>query len=474
MINSYFEGFSATPLNPCTLFELSSSLFSQQSHLDQKQTLQLEHTIKEVLIPNICYCIQNLQADEFSFIPQITEMLIEVFDDEAIEYINDFIFPTILSVYSMLSNTNNINIHHKTRETLVDLIVAILNSIPKDFFDTCLVKLIQQLVKAPEYYYRILALKLFPLAHFRQFVKKNFDKLFYDENIKVRLAAIENLNIMPINQLDKEEYLLKAILDSNQTFYNHVSAHMSIISSTNVGLYNEMLKNKPTMANAILDSPRFVQANGFCAIKEAFTNAIVMMPNEGVQALIKLSAIIEEDERQSLFECSLKISNFVGFMTNLYKFAQYFPNKDIFINLLSMEGVEQWRMRKILIDQCILFASHLHQKLIPIALSFSCDEIACIRNQTVELWIRIINACPECTHSIFDQLLSKSWQQRLIAAKIVSKLGMSHQTEDVARTLCNDAVSNVRYYMACFLAETPYFIKYFETSSDPDVAMLRQ
>ena len=458
-------------------------LHIMQVHEFQNHNIDsLFHDISTSLIPNICHVIAEFDLPLFEKVPGAIEYIIHELDEDGLVMIKEYVLPTLFDMYTIASSG-------KRAQPLSDLLVEIIKSIPDEYQSTTLIEVIQCVVSKDECCLRILALKLLNMVKFRKFLCNNLEKLVNDRNQSVRAATIEefkNGSFKALNSSDREKLLLIALNDQNKQHQETAASFASKFAPNSIDVFMQLITNKSTMRYGLgylngFDTSNFNPDKEnytllFDGMKKNFTDAIVNNPIEGISALIKLAQILKDNEdlMNELFECAMHLSNCTILISNLFSFAQFFTDKTKFVKLLSLQGVPQRNIREMFVKQCILFAPFIPKELVPVAVMYSNDEAAFIRNQSVSLWIEIFKAYPEGIQTCINSLLENGWQQRLIVAKIISAFGMRDEFEEVAEKLSSDEVSNVRYCLARGLAGTSYFEKFFSLSSDPDIISYAQ
>jgi hypothetical protein len=214
-----------------------------------------------------------------------------------------------------------------------------------------------------------------------------------------------------------------------------------------------------------------VEVHGFAPIFPTLTASISYSPDCAADGILDSLPYIRDSERDLLLLCADQLSNTRKFLSNLWQFAQSLRDTARVLEFVELKNLIAWRDRLILLNQIVLFVSLQGADLIDWAVEFAHDEVAIVRSGAVSLWVAIIDRAPEAVESL-ARLAHGKWHARLVAAKVIGKLGMKKEWEELGEKLSKDPVSNIRYCMAEGVRGTDWFERWFEENSDPDILMI--
>jgi hypothetical protein len=181
--------------------------------------------------------------------------------------------------------------------------------------------------------------------------------------------------------------------------------------------------------------------------------------------------LIKPTETPELLRLIEPLTGNVVLMSNLAKFCRFLDDKARLLPFIDLKSVAPWRDRRIILRQCIEFVPFLGASLVQHAIEFAEDPVAVVRNESVELWVALIHADREIAKEV-PKLVEMKWQTRLVAAKIIAAVGMCDEFMDVAKSLSEDPVFNVRYGIALGIRFTKWLELLFSANNEPEVRHL--
>lgn len=129
---------------------------------------------------------------------------------------------------------------------------------------------------------------------------------------------------------------------------------------------------------------------------------MIFQPENSHAVILNISRVIKKEEQQLLLDTAMSMRSHLTLINYLHKFSKAFDNKDIFLDFLHPHQIKKWRLRVALMKQAILFILLFKRRLVPIAQLFSNDDIAIVRNESVDFWVELLNNGDE--FATFDDL----------------------------------------------------------------------
>lgn len=224
--------------------------------------------------------------------------------------------------------------------------------------------------------------------------------------------------------------------------------------------FNSFLASESTCKTALLYLKPMIIQHKFESLIDSFKVAMNIYPDEAVSAFINVAEEILKDEEDLFIEIALELKHNVKLVSSIHEIYPYLKRKDWISKVLTAEDDHKWRMKSIICQECVHMAPYLNEQLVPHAVRFSNDDVAIVRNLSVQLWIALFNQTNDILDD-FKRLLKGGWQQRMVVAKVIASLGVTPRFVMFAETLCKDEVENVRSCLARLLVGTSEFEKYF-------------
>ena len=187
--------------------------------------------------------------------------------------------------------------------------------------------------------------------------------------------------------------------------------------------------------------------------------------------------IIGENELPLVLETAKGLKGTKTLVKHLGRLIDLCPDKNYFSDFLDPTGVQSWRIRMMMLEQCYQFFEVIeHGKMIDLVNKFSDDPTAVVRNGVVELWAKLIAVDSDALRSA-KHLMFSPWQMRLLLVKIVRRIGRDVSLFwDVVNHLSKDPVSNVRFAVGEMLFEQgdkDLFNELFQNCTDRDIEELK-
>lgn len=459
---------------------------------------------ENVLIPSAINNIKANNSDAMQNIPSLVKLIIDNHGYDGLSLVMDKVIPELITSYRKCLSSAS--------KSTIKLIGDVLCSISSKFRDETLIEVITKSSCDPEPKLHILAAYLIPLVRDSSRVLSIFRSLSLDRVPQVRSELVKGLPNCNFDDSSIIKYILvNSSKDQNVTVRRSAAMIFGKVAPELIEEFSPLLESSDTVKAALKSVKEIVIQNGLAVISKSFQKACMMEPELSAAVLLNISKVVQEEEKSLLLNFAFLLKYTNNLTTHLFKFSQNFSDKEVFIDLLTpnIDGKQmlerQWRTRKNLLEQAILFIPVLHEKLVKLAELFSKDSIAIIRNMSVDLWVALINDVTvgngseslnneKDSNAIYCDdknivserrisIIAKAkvvlmnddnWHTRLVLAKIISAIGISNGFEDVAEKLSHDNISNVRYCIANNVVNTDYFQKFFESCNDLDILQLRQ
>lgn len=467
--------------------------------------------LRDSIIPKLIEKLHSFNEETFQNLPSFTKIIVDYFDRDGLDIINSRIFHLL---EGMLSTAN------LSKPSLIfDGYFKCLVSISQKYKDKILAYKIQQFSASQESNFRIIAVRLIPYVEETQKIISNFTALSLDRVPLVRSTVIQSLTdpgiINPkildpnhnqdennsnenndnnntikdfktrLGQKTVDSILNSSVHDLADSVQRTAATTIGIVAPHLIDPIKTFLSQRGTAKAALKSVKSIVIHNSFSVIYDAFKEAIKFQPENSCAVLINISKVTKKEEHPLLLECAKILKGYSTLINYLHKFSEAFDDKDIFLSFLDPTGQKRWRTRIGLLKQSILFIPTFQRRLVPIAKSFSCDEIAIVRNQSVELWAALLKSGDELieksksdsatTFNDLCEIISVGFHQKLVVCKVIGKLGYNDEkfgkvTDDMSK----DPIPNVRICMARNLLGSGSFDKFFGQSDEPEIVALRE
>jgi hypothetical protein len=197
-----------------------------------------------------------------------------------------------------------------------------------------------------------------------------------------------------------------------------------------------------------------VARNSFAEFYEALAAAIELDPDSAAEALVKCAGSLKEEDQALTMMCAEQLGTNRVFLRHLFTFSDRFADQHQFLRFLDVKRAPEWRDRYVMLRQAILFVPLYASELVALAVQFAGDEVAIIRDASVQLWAELIRTHQAAAEEL-GKLLDAKWQTRLVAAKVIGEVGIFNGFEKMAEILGQDNVENVRYCLASRIKGAP-------------------
>jgi hypothetical protein len=279
------------------------------------------------------------------------------------------------------------------------------------------------------------------------------------------------VRILPELNADRktiEAIIKSAAYDKTDQVQVAVAAVIVAVAPQMTSEYAALLRNPATAAVALGRLPEMIVIHGFEALWEAVEVSIGHVPDAAARALMKAIRIMNPEDEEKMFLCAEALAGNTVFLRGLFGFSERFSDRRRFLEFINGNRSGQWRVRSRMLEQAILFVPLFGDELIEKAVQFACDQVAIIRSLSVLLWVELVKA--DRTRAVeVRRLLGKGWQVRMVAVKIIGEIGVIPELEDVAMTLRDDPVRNVRESLAATLAGTEWCLRLFPNLQEEDL-----
>ena len=394
--------------------------------------------VEQQLLPGIKTIIKQGKKSTFSTIPALIRLILDNFGEESFGLIKNELHPIIIS--TILTGGP------RKAQDVTDLFIEICSMIPRHFREDFVVDLIHKYSLDKDIKLRLLAVHLIPIVRDSDRVFDNFSALAHDSNPTIRGTIVSNLS----NYTFEEDVIVDVIKDAiSDPCIGVQQMAANIFGSIAPNLSKEfcqLLENPETVRNAFPSMPQVVAHTSFAEIFDSFLAALAFDKNDAALALLETVQSVPLKSEESLYIRAAKsLISFSPFAWRLHSFAQSFTDKSSFVELLDPSHVSDWRTRYALLKQCQEFLDDLDlSSLIRLAEIFSEDQIAYIRNESVNLWVAILKKSIGTKATVVDRLMRGSWQKRMVLAKVIGIHG-KEGFNDIVELLQNDPVENVRH-----------------------------
>lgn len=387
------------------------------------------------IIPQIKQYVRNGSNTQLTTVPTIIRLILDNYPEIGYRTLKNDIIPAYRLAFLNSSNMRQMEIF--------ELFSDVLSSIPSYYRDDIVIDLINEYTYSSDTQTRILGTLLIPIVHNNSKLVKLFQTLARDKDPQIRCAIASILINVTFDEALIKNTLIKLIKDTNLKVRQHAAAIFGDIAADLTYEYNKML-GSPELVQYLLPSlPKVVARGSFSEVIHGFFNATKFDKNDAAVALLETAKIASEEEVHLYISSAKELVTYTPFAWRLYEFASNFQDHELFLPLLHpvCRG-NDWRQRFAILKQCEQFAEEFPAELITNAESFSEDQVAVIRTESVVLWEIILKQRPDLKSEAESRLMRGLWQKRQVFAKLVAKLGVDSFPE-AAKKLAEDPVDNI-------------------------------
>jgi HEAT repeat protein len=331
-----------------------------------------------------------------------------------------------------------LTVAHSKRDEVGSMIIALFDGIPAD---DAVVDLILHSLRTP--CGRFLAIRLLPLVRNAAKIRNPFFTLTLDRQLSVRCAVVRALKSGPFDQPTIDVLLRNALKDKCLAVRIAALEELPTIAPHFMQEFQSGLESEVTAPAALSGLRQMAAVHAFTPFAAAVTAAGRIKPDETVLALSAALDSITAAEEPLLLACLSGLTQSQQFILHFGEFADRVSEKGSFIQLIEVKSIKRWRDRLCYMKQLLKFVRCARNEVTESACAFAGDEAAVVRNASVELWLELIGQ-DRATASRLAKLAGEGWQTRLVAAKVIGRLGPLPELEELQRQLGADPVESVR------------------------------
>ena len=457
MLESPSWSFSASPTvlispmsDPSTMTNVFGPFLSTEAVVPDSFELALVQT---VIVPNLKKAIFTREVSKFGNVPKAVKSIVVNFGDEGLSLIVDEILPAITDCY-LHSPTDSSNNYQ-------DLYLNAISSLPSRIRDDVLVEIVHKFAQSSDYRLRVLAVHTVPLVRRHCSVTAVFKDLAADELPVVRAEAT---SLLPNCNFDTdviEEVVTKSARDLDFRVRNAAAYVFGNVAPRMLTLYLELLTNSATMEKALNSFVPVAEANGLEPLSAAFSTAIRSYPDKCAKVLVECAGRIDVSQHRLIFRCAKKMRHIPEMVERLYDLSAPFETKMPFLEFFVVSRMRNWREKALYAKQAVLFVQDLGSAMMDIAVDFASDENATVRDESVKIFLAIYQLHQNLADSI-SAVLQRTWQMRIVLAKLISEAGLPVAFWEAAKQLSTDSVELVRNCLANGVRGTPHFDVFFK------------
>lgn len=393
--------------------------------------------VKTKLLPEIKAAIKQGRKSMFTTVPSIIRLIFDNYPELGLNVVKNDILPVVKSAIQM-GGQRKVN-------DVSDLFVEIASSIPRDYRDDVVCEIIRKLAVDSDPKLRALAVFLIPVVREPEDIIQIFDDLKNDEVPSVRASVVSILQNCIFDEQIINEALKDAINDSCIGVQQVAANVLADIAPNMTSEYCKLLVNPNTARNAFPSMPQIVSHSSFAEIIDSFFIAMKNDKNDAAAALLETVKTVSVKSESTLYiRAAQELVSFTPFTWRLHSFSEKFERKSDFLELLNPSSISDWRTRYALLKQCQEFVPELGSSLARVAEIFSEDQVAYVRNETVNLWVSLIKNDITMKAVAVERLMRGTWHKRLILSKVIAAVGC-YGFEHAIEQLKSDEVENVRY-----------------------------
>jgi hypothetical protein len=292
---------------------------------------------------------------------------------------------------------------------------------------------------------RFLAIRLLPLVRNATKVRNAFFTLTLDRQPSIRCAVVRTLKSSPFDQRTMDVLLRNALSDKCAAVKIAAFEELPTIAPHFIQEFQSGLENEVTTEAALSGLRQMVSVHSFSSFASSAAVAGGLKPDETVLALSHALEFVPATEEPLVLACLSGLAHSRQFILNFGRFADWVNEKAAFIAAIDLKAIKRWRDRLVYLKELRRFVGCAVNETIECACAFAGDDAAVVRNASVELWLELIRV--EATvASRLTRLAAEGWQTRLVAAKVIGRLGPLPELKELRRQLKEDPVESVRLY----------------------------
>ena len=440
-----------TALNTlCRPFLAGESVFPETFGLNAVETY---------LMPNLKSAISNRETEKFVSVPKLVRIIVDNVGEEGLSLVVEDLLPTIVMHY--------LNDPAHYAHNFQDLYLNVLSSIPSRFRDDVLCDIISDFSASTDFRLRVMAVQVITLVRKHSRVSAVFKALSLDRIVNVRVSVVGALPNCNFDAPLIEYVLTNATRDFSFHVRNAAASVFGSVAPKLVGPYLELLGNSSTMESALDSFCLVVEENGLEPLLNVFVCAIRAYPEKCARMIVECSKRIEMCEQRLLFRCAKMLRHLPEFIARLHQFSGAFETKRPFLKFFAIGRMRTWREKLLYAQQAVLFVEDLGCEMLEVAVEFADDSAACVREQSVKIFVALFNLDQTMADAI-GTALRDNWHMRLVLAKVIAETKLPVAFWEAAKVLANDSVPNVREALANGILGTPYYEVFFAQEHSKD------
>ena len=445
MLATSLESLSASPTlilsqmsDPTTLSTLCSPFL--HGIAISPDDFDLSH-VKTDLIPSVKRTIITREVTKFANVPKLVKLIVDNFNTDGLSIVLDELLPTIVAC-----NTSFPPVH---AHDFQDLYLDALSALPSRVRDDVLVDVVTALSESPDFRLRILAVLVIMLVRSQSRVAMAFKSLALDRVPNVRSTAISALRNCNFDSFLVEYVLTNAARDFSFHVRNETASVIGFVAPKLVGPYLELLENSSTMERALDSLSLVVEENGLECLFNSLIRAIRAYPDKCAQLIVDCAVTgkIDASEHRLLFRLAKLLKHVPEFVVRLYQFSEVFEAKRRFLKFFTISRMRSMTEKVLYSQQAALFVKDLGSEMLPVAVGFARDDAACVRNESVKIFVALYDQDERMAERISAALL-ETLQMKLVLVKVIVALKAPVAFWEVARVLVYDSVMDVQSVLA--------------------------
>lgn len=426
--------------------------------------------VKDALVPGMKDLISKNDIQAMKLLPEIAKLLVDNLEDEGLRLLQKEVLP---SLYRSLTTGNS-----KHTEHMMSQIAEILCRVSSRFRDNLLVDVIASNCAQNETRLRALAAYLVPFVRDSKRVLPYFRQLSLDRVPSVRIEVIKSLPMVQFDDELKQYIVLGALHDKNIQIANAAAVVFGDVCPQCLDEFLPLLRDPNTVRMALRSVKAIVIESGLHPVINDFRIAMEMQPDLSAAVVINLLKNVDDTDLPLLVDAAKHLRMTKNVIKYLQRIVDACNDPSIVVDFLDPSGVHVWRIRAMMLGQCMNYVGIVESaKMISLASKFADDETAIIREKSVELWAKLIKSDHKTIVSV-KKWIGEKWQLRLSLTKVIGRIGEEVPAfTDTIRILSQDPVSSVRCSMARVLVQhqdVDLFNELFKDSTDVEVQHLFQ
>lgn len=373
--------------------------------------------ITEELLPNIKLMVSKGVVGQLETVPTVMRLTLDNYPEIGYNILVTEVFP-------FMKEAIQEGCTNRSKE-ISDLFVEVVSMIPSYCRDEIVIEIVEDYSSDANYKTRMLAVYLIPIVRDSNSVLKCFQNLADDVHPNVRAAVVSQLKYVTFEERIVVSILKNATNDSSVIVLQTAASIFGDITPHLTAIYGRLLFDINTVKYAFPSFSKVISCSSIVDLIESFIEGSKLDQDNASKALLDSVQYARESESSYYARAALSVITYQPFIKYISHITNHFENKEEFLKLLDPKLNTKWRNRILQLEQVIHFLPEYSYQIMDIIEQYSDDDVAAVRNATVDLWKRLVDTQFSMRNEIEERLMRGKYVKRIIFAKLIGLCGVS-------------------------------------------------